>query len=56
MDVTKPDHPFTVTVGTIFEDGKIPLNKWQLAFRPWAARRTLPGTVPSSISATTPAT
>jgi len=25
--------PFTVTVGTIFEDSKIPLNKWLLAFR-----------------------
>jgi transposase-like protein len=25
--------PFTVTVGTIFEDSKIPLNKWMLAFR-----------------------
>ena len=24
---------FTVTVGTIFEDSKIPLNKWLLAFR-----------------------
>lgn len=24
---------FTVTVGTIFEDSKIPLNKWMLAFR-----------------------
>jgi transposase-like protein len=24
--------PFKVTVGTIFEDSKIPLNKWQLAF------------------------
>lgn len=29
-DCTKP---FTVTVGTIFEDSKIPLNKWLLAFR-----------------------
>jgi transposase-like protein len=25
--------PFTVTVGTIFEDSKIPLNKWLLGFR-----------------------
>ena len=25
--------PFTVTVGTIFEDSKIPLNKWLMAFR-----------------------
>lgn len=25
--------PFTVTVGTVFEDSKIPLNKWLLAFR-----------------------
>src|SRR5687767_13630323 len=25
--------PFTVTVGTIFEDSKIPLNKWLLAYR-----------------------
>ena len=25
--------PFTITVGTIFEDSKIPLNKWLLAFR-----------------------
>ena len=25
--------PFSVTVGTIFEDSKIPLNKWLLAFR-----------------------
>ncbi len=25
--------PFTVTIGTIFEDSKIPLNKWLLAFR-----------------------
>ena len=25
--------PFTVTVGTIFEDSKIPLNNWLLAFR-----------------------
>jgi len=25
--------PFTVTVGTIMEDSKIPLNKWLLAFR-----------------------
>ena len=25
--------PFTVAVGTIFEDTKIPLNKWLLAFR-----------------------
>ena len=25
--------PFTVTVGSIFEDSKIPLNKWLLAFR-----------------------
>ena len=25
--------PFTVTVGTIMEDSKIPLNKWMLAFR-----------------------
>lgn len=25
--------PFTVTVGTIFEDSKIPINKWLLAFR-----------------------
>jgi transposase-like protein len=25
--------PFTVTVGTIFEDSKIPLNKWLRAFR-----------------------
>ena len=25
--------PFTVTVGTIFEGSKIPLNKWLLAFR-----------------------
>lgn len=25
--------PFTVTVGTIFEDSKIALNKWLLAFR-----------------------
>ena len=29
-DCTKP---FTVTVGTIFEDSKIPLNKWLMAFR-----------------------
>lgn len=27
------EKPFTVTVGTIFEDSKIPLNKWLLAFR-----------------------
>lgn len=27
------ERPFTVTVGTIFEDSKIPLNKWLLAFR-----------------------
>ena len=26
------EKPFTVTVGTIFEDSKIPLNKWLLAF------------------------
>ena len=25
--------PFSVTVGTIFEDSKIPLNKWLMAFR-----------------------
>jgi transposase-like protein len=25
--------PFTVTVGTIFEDSKIPLNKWLMGFR-----------------------
>ena len=25
--------PFTVTIGTIFEDSKIPLNKWLLSFR-----------------------
>lgn len=25
--------PFTVTVGTVLEDSKIPLNKWLLAFR-----------------------
>jgi len=25
--------PFTVTVGTVFEDSKIPLNKWLLGFR-----------------------
>ncbi|RYG75876.1 MAG: IS1595 family transposase, partial [Alphaproteobacteria bacterium] len=25
--------PFTVTVGTVMEDSKIPLNKWLLAFR-----------------------
>lgn len=26
------EKPFTVTVGTIFEDSKIPLNKWLMAF------------------------
>ena len=31
--------PFTVTVGTIFEDSKIPLNKWLLAFRLMAASK-----------------
>ena len=25
--------PFTVTIGTIFEDSKIPLNKWLMSFR-----------------------
>lgn len=31
--------PFTVTVGTIFEDSKIPLNKWLLAFRLMASSK-----------------
>jgi transposase-like protein len=31
--------PFTVTVGTIFEDSKIPLNKWLLAFRLMSASK-----------------
>lgn len=31
--------PFTVTVGTVFEDSKIPLNKWLLAFRLMAASK-----------------
>ena len=26
------EKPFTVTVGTVMEDSKIPLNKWLLAF------------------------
>ena len=30
---------FTVTVGTIFEDSKIPLNKWLLAFRLMASSK-----------------
>ena len=33
------DKPFTVTVGTIMEDSKIPLNKWVLAFHLMAAQR-----------------
>jgi transposase-like protein len=33
------DKPFTVTVGTIFEDSKIPLNKWWLAFRLMASSK-----------------
>ena len=31
--------PFTVTVGTIFEDSKIPLNKWLMAFRLMASSK-----------------
>jgi transposase-like protein len=31
--------PFTVTVGTIFEDSKIPLNKWLLGFRLMASSK-----------------
>lgn len=31
--------PFTVTVGTVFEDSKIPLNKWLLGFRLMAASK-----------------
>ena len=31
--------PFTVTVGTVFEDSKIPLNKWLLGFRLLAASK-----------------
>ena len=31
--------PFTVTVGTIMEDSKIPLNKWLLAFRMMAGNK-----------------
>lgn len=31
--------PFTVTVKTIFEDSKIPLNKWLWAFRQYAASK-----------------
>lgn len=31
--------PFTVTVGTIFEDSKVPLNKWLLAFRLMASSK-----------------
>jgi transposase-like protein len=31
--------PFTVTVGTIMEDSKIPLNKWVLAFHLMAASK-----------------
>ena len=30
---------FTVTVGTVFEDSKIPLNKWLLAFRLMASSK-----------------
>ena len=31
--------PFTVTVGTVFEDSKIPLNKWLLGFRLMASSK-----------------
>ena len=31
--------PFSVTVGTVFEDSKIPLNKWLLAFRLMASSK-----------------
>lgn len=31
--------PFTVTVGTIFESSKIPLNKWLMAFRSPAPKK-----------------
>src|ERR1700756_1675324 len=33
------DKPFTVTVGTVMEDSKIPLNKWVLAFHLMAASK-----------------
>jgi transposase-like protein len=33
------DKPFSVMVGTIFEDSKIPLNKWLLAFRLMASSK-----------------
>jgi transposase-like protein len=33
------DKPFSVTVGTIMEDSKIPLNKWVLAFHLMAASK-----------------
>jgi transposase-like protein len=33
------DKPFTVTVGTIMEDSKIPLNKWVLAYHLMAASK-----------------
>ena len=33
------DKPFTVTVGTVMEDSKIPLNKWVLAYHLMAASK-----------------
>jgi transposase-like protein len=33
------DKPFSVTVGTVIEDSKIPLNKWVLAFHLMAASK-----------------
>lgn len=33
------DKPFTVTVGTVMEDSKIPLNKWVLAFHLMASSK-----------------